>query len=235
MRKNRIKEIKRMRIGDLNANAKNWRTHPDYQKRVVNDLLDQVGVADVVLAYVADADQETGKLTLIDGHLRQEEDPEQIWDVAVLDVNDAEADMLLATIDRSVQLAGVDSAKVVALTEGLRADGFALRDLLEGAMREAKGLQDNQDEDQEKTKAGDDGKIPEMELGPFEHYDYILLLFKSTLDFDAVCDKLGIQKESFIVPGGVRDGGKEKTAARKIGTGRAIDGAKAMEILCSPQ
>jgi hypothetical protein len=55
---------------------------------------------------------------------------------------------------------------------------------------------------------------PEMELLPYEHYDYIVLFFKDSRDFLAAADHFGLQKMK--VPGYV---GK-----KTIGLGRVVDG-----------
>lgn len=64
--------------------------------------------------------------------------------------------------------------------------------------------------------------FPEMELQAFEHYDYVVLLFQNSMDFLAAVERLGLKKVEFNA------GAK----ARKVGVGRAIDGKKALEILC---
>ncbi len=55
---------------------------------------------------------------------------------------------------------------------------------------------------------------PEMELLPYEHYDYIVLFFKDSRDFLAAADHFGLQRVK--VPGFV---GK-----KTIGLGRVVDG-----------
>jgi hypothetical protein len=55
---------------------------------------------------------------------------------------------------------------------------------------------------------------PEMELQPYEHYDYIVLFFRDARDFLAAQDHFGLQKVR--VPGYV---GK-----KTIGLGRVVDG-----------
>ena len=60
-----------------------------------------------------------------------------------------------------------------------------------------------------------------MECQPFEHYDYVMLLFRHEQDFQRACEVLGIEKVQVTYPGGLR----------KIGLGRCIDGAKAIDRL----
>jgi hypothetical protein len=70
-------------------------------------------------------------------------------------------------------------------------------------------------------RAGPGGVIPAMECQPFEHYDYLMLMFRNEQDFQRACEILGIQKVQVTYPGGLK----------KIGLGRVIDGAKAIERL----
>ncbi len=110
--KNRIVAHRRVRAADLRPHPRNPRTHSAAQRAALNAILAEVGLARSVLAYVADADKPLGDaapLTLIDGHLRQEELRAAEVEVEVLDVTDAEADMLLLTLDPLAQQAGYDS------------------------------------------------------------------------------------------------------------------------------
>jgi len=91
--RDRVKELRRMRAGDLAPNPKNWRTHPKAQKDALRGILAEVGIADALLA----RELPDGRLMLIDGHLRADTTPDQIVPVLVLDVDEAEADKLLLT------------------------------------------------------------------------------------------------------------------------------------------
>ena len=93
--RDRIKDFRRVPARDLVVNPKNWRKHPAAQAEALRGLLDQIGYADALIA----RELPDGRLMLIDGHLRAETTPEQPVPVLVLDVNEAEADMILATLD----------------------------------------------------------------------------------------------------------------------------------------
>jgi len=119
--KDRIKELRRVKASELLPNPKNWRTHPDNQKNALKAILAEVGYADAVLAY------ETPKgLMLVDGHLRAETTPDNMVPVLVLDINEAEADKLLATIDPLAGLAQQDSEKLAELFQNLKDMGDTL-------------------------------------------------------------------------------------------------------------
>jgi len=68
-------------------------------------------MADAVLA----RELEDGSLMLIDGHLRAETIGEEEVPVLVLDVNEAEADKILATLDPLAAMAEADAAKLDAI------------------------------------------------------------------------------------------------------------------------
>jgi hypothetical protein len=123
--KNRIVAHRRVRAADLRPHPRNPRTHPPAQRAALLAILAEVGLARSVLAYVADADKHLGDaapLTLIDGHLRQEELRQAEVEVEVLDVTDAEADKLLLTIDPLVRLAEYDEKTLDRLRESVETE-----------------------------------------------------------------------------------------------------------------
>ena len=106
----RITELRRLRAADLMANPRNWRRHPEPQRRALRAVLDQIGMADALLAREVD-----GQLVLIDGHLRADLDPEAIVPVLLLDVSEEEAATLLATLDPLAGMAVADPVALAAL------------------------------------------------------------------------------------------------------------------------
>jgi hypothetical protein len=121
-RRNRIKEHRRVRAGDLVPHEHNWRRHPAEQRAALEAILDDVGFARSLLAY----ELPDGRLKLIDGHLRADLDPDALVTVEVLDVGDAEARKLLLTIDPLAALAQADQAALDALRQVTETDQAAL-------------------------------------------------------------------------------------------------------------
>jgi DNA modification methylase len=107
MIRDRIQDLRRVRAGDLRPSPKNWRRHPESQRKAMQAALAEIGFADALLARETD-----DGLELIDGHLRADLDPEQQVPVLVLDVDEQEAGKLLATLD---PLAGMAEADLEAL------------------------------------------------------------------------------------------------------------------------
>jgi len=120
--KNRIVEHRRVRASELKPHPLNWREHPKSQQQALKAILEEVGVARSLLCYVAEEDRgrRTGRevqegflldepapepLTLIDGHLRADLNPQEMVDVEILDVDDEEARKLLFTLDPLTELA----------------------------------------------------------------------------------------------------------------------------------
>src|ERR1700733_14387490 len=99
--KNRIKEHRTVRVGDLVPHELNPRTHSQEQREALEALLGEIGFARSLLAY----ELPDGRLKLIDGHLCRAFDPEMLVEVEILDVNEEEARALLLSIDPLAQLA----------------------------------------------------------------------------------------------------------------------------------
>src|SRR5436305_4224380 len=99
--RNRIKEHRRVRAGDLVPHEWNFRVHPELQRDALRALYARVGFARSLLAY----ELPDGRLKLIDGHLRRDLDPDMEVDIEVLDVGEEEARALLLSIDPLASLA----------------------------------------------------------------------------------------------------------------------------------
>ena len=137
--RSRVVALTRVPAKDLRANPKNWRTHPAKQREAVEAILQDVGIADAMLARRAD----DGSLVLIDGHLRADIAAEQEIPVLLLDVTEAEADKLLATLDAITQMAGFDRAKLDALLSAEPRREDALEQLLDELAAKAALSQEN--------------------------------------------------------------------------------------------
>jgi len=122
--RNRVKELRYVPASQLQPNPKNWRTHPQSQQDALRGILAEVGYADALLA----RELPDGTLMLVDGHLRAETTPEQEVPVLVLDIDEAEADKLLLSLDPLAALAETNAVALDALlrevdtgSEGLQA------------------------------------------------------------------------------------------------------------------
>ena len=136
--RDRISELRRVPASELQPNPKNWRTHPKAQADALKGVLAEVGIADAVLA----RELEDGTLMLLDGHLRVETMGDQILPVLVLDVDEAEGDKVLATLDPLAAMAGSDAAKLDAILREVDTGSPELQQMLSDLAEDAGLYQD---------------------------------------------------------------------------------------------
>jgi hypothetical protein len=144
--RDRIRELRRVPASELRPNPKNWRTHPQAQADALRGVLAEVGIADAVLA----RELKDGTLMLLDGHLRVETMGDQILPVLVLDVDEAEGDKVLATLDPLAAMAEADAVKLDAILREVDTGSAEVQQLLADLAQDA-GL----------YKETQDGKAPE--------------------------------------------------------------------------
>ena len=125
---------------------------------------------------------------------------------------------ILATLDPVGAKAQGDAEAYAALVESVQAESLWVRDLIHNTQA---GLVAAGDDGDEEPAPEQSSVLAQMECQPFEHHDYIMLLFRNEQDFQQACEVLGIKKVEVQYPGGLK----------KIGLGRVIDGAKAIEKL----
>jgi hypothetical protein len=109
------------------AHPGNWRDHPKAQADALLGVLKEVGIAGALLAYRSE--RQGGALVVIDGHLRKDAAPTK-WPVLVLDVNDEEADYLLATHDPLAAMATADAGALDALLSSVNSGEAAVQAML---------------------------------------------------------------------------------------------------------
>ena len=153
--RDRIRELRRVPASELRPNPKNWRTHPEAQANALKGLLAEVGIADAVLA----RELEDGTLMLLDGHLRAETLGDEIVPVLVLDVDEAEGDKVLATLDPLAAMAEADKTKLDEILRQIDTGSPDVQQLLADLADEA-GLY--QDEDKEVVE----DEVPEPPSDP---------------------------------------------------------------------
>lgn len=153
--RDRIRELRRVPASELRPNPKNWRTHPKAQADALRGVLAEIGIADAVLARELD----DGSLMLLDGHLRLETMADQTIPVLVLDVDEAEGDKVLATLDPLAAMAESDAAKLDAILREVDTGSPELQQMLADLAEDA-GLY--QDADKEITE----DEVPEPPADP---------------------------------------------------------------------
>ena len=124
--RDRIKDFRRVPANSLFPNPKNWRVHNNRQSNILKGILAEIGYADALLV----RELSDGSLQLIDGHLRAETTPNQQVPVLVLDLNDAETDKLLATLDPLTALADTDQTMLDDLLAQIETENVAVQEFL---------------------------------------------------------------------------------------------------------
>lgn len=135
--KDRIKELRRVPASQLIPNPKNWRTHPEKQRNAIQGVLAEIGYADALIA----RELPDGSLMLLDGHLRAETTPNQEVPVLVLDLDEAEADKLLATLDPISAMAGKSDELYADLIAEMETSSAAVRELLDQTLGIPEGIE----------------------------------------------------------------------------------------------
>ena len=131
--RDRIKELRRVPANELRPNPNNWRTHPEKQLNAIRGVLAEVGFAGAELA----RELEDGTLELIDGHARAEVAGTAEVPVLVLDVNEAEANKILATFDPIGAMADSDAAKLDAVLRDVETANEDLSQMIADLANEA--------------------------------------------------------------------------------------------------
>jgi len=121
--RDRVKELRRVPAAQLRPNPRNWRTHSEAQRNALQGVLADVGYAGALLA----RELPDGSLELIDGHLRAETTPDMPVPVLILDVNEEEAKLILATHDPLAGMAGVAAEALDALLAEIHTDNPAVQ------------------------------------------------------------------------------------------------------------
>ena len=165
--RDRVKEFKRVKASELRQNPKNWREHPEGQRRALQGVLDEVGIAGALIA------RETPDgLELIDGHLRSDVDSETEWPVLVLDVDENEADILLASIDPIGSMAEENEIALSDLLSGLVIENEYLSEILSAIDEPDYSILDSEDvESQLDSMEGEAKRGLLIEFNPDDYND----------------------------------------------------------------
>lgn len=130
--RNRIRELRLMRAGDLVPNPRNWRLHPKLQREAMQGVLKELGYTDALIA----RELPDGKLMMLDGHLRAEITPDTLVPVLIVDVTAEEADKILLTLDPIGAMASADTARLSELLDQVKFESGTVDAVLEGLREE---------------------------------------------------------------------------------------------------
>lgn len=124
--RDRVKELRKIRAGDLVPNERNWRMHSQGQRDALAGVLEEIGYADALLA----RELPDGSVELLDGHCRRELTPDTIVPVLIVDLDDAEAAKLLVTLDPLAAMADADAEKLESLLRDVDSGNETVQQML---------------------------------------------------------------------------------------------------------
>lgn len=127
-----------MKGSDLVPAPENYRLHPKKQREAMRKMLGRIGIVDGLIAY----EREDGTVQLINGHMRADEFGDIDWPVTILDVTEAEAREVLATLDPLSGLADIDKGKMEDLIKSLDQVPDFLPDVSADAAKKLKPMPD---------------------------------------------------------------------------------------------
>jgi hypothetical protein len=218
-----------VKIGDLRAAEWNPRTINDESARTLSESIREFGDLSGI---VVNADG-----TLISGHQRvkvltDEHGPDLVISggfltlpngnlIRVREVDWDETRAKAAAIVANNQAAqGKFTLSVFDLIDEIEDAAPDLSDRLSLRLVDVDGDDSQADPNAPATAAKDGPTVPGMELQPYEHYDYVLLLARTTADWYRLCHFLGI----------VRVNSSPIANGKKIGLGRAIPADKLLKM-----
>jgi hypothetical protein len=222
--RDRIVGFERIPAGELLNHEGNFREHPQAQKNAMSGVLSEIGFVGALVVYRSE--RAGGQYVLIDGHMRKNQFPlDEGMPCVVTDLNDEEADLVLQAFDAVSSLAHLDRRALQDLRDQNEFLDASVRVMLDGIdtalSKSGQGESAPSPGDPQAPAAAEGKTIPEMELQPFEHYDYALVLFRTTFDWLWFCERMGLQKVD----------GSPDPRRKKVGLGRAIPGDKLVAAL----
>ena len=125
-----------MQASELLPDERNWRRHPAGQVKAVRSVFRKIGIADAVIA------RETPEgLRLVDGHLRSDIDPDQVLPVLVVDLDEDESGIVLASLDPLAAMAERDNDALASLLQSLGREDEETASLLRSMHDDVPGLE----------------------------------------------------------------------------------------------
>ena len=194
----------------LKPNPLNPRSHPAMQRRALSDIFDGLGMIQPVIL-----NERTGRL--IDGHMRVEEYLERNQEeipVIVVDMSEEEERHALFWLDRIGEMRNIDPQAETLLQMSLESENEYIGRLLELASDPSEEL--IEDVEEAKPQRFED-KLG-VGLNPGERFNYVVLLFKTEIDWAAAHEHFDLQPE--------HDPLNPYSESRIVRMGRVVDGGR---------
>lgn len=196
--RDRIQGFKRIDPSKIDPDARNARRHPERQKSALRALLTKIGIVDAVVVRAVAG----GRYKLVDGHLRRDTIGQKI-PALIVDLNDAEAAEMLATMDAVGDLAEVDEAALRALVTDFE-PGPEVRAMLSALVDDAAPLDfgaglEAPDARGDGIRVDEEdafGALPSGDKEPFQQANFTLHVSQ----LEAIKEALA-KARAFVVPG----------------------------------
>ena len=130
--RDRIIEFTRIKASELTPHPQNWRKHPKEQQAAMSGILKEVGYVDALMVR-----KHEGGYQIIDGHLRAETTPDATVPVLVVDLNDAETALILATFDPIGAMAEASKEHLDSLLQQVSTTDAALQSVISDVAKDA--------------------------------------------------------------------------------------------------
>lgn len=215
--RNRIVRYGEADVDQVLANENNWRIHPRPQANSFISLAKSVGIVQNIIINLRTSELWPGgdrKVeTLVDGHMRVGEAiacGQKKLPATYVDLTPDEEATILASFDSLAVLAKPDKQQLDDIINSIRERSLQqsasdITGIIPTAQTPAAGVPKN--------------PVPNMELRPFEHYDYIMFVFTDSRDFLAAATMFDLKP----VNCGVQ-------SHPKIGIGRVINGQRLLQL-----
>jgi len=218
--KNRIVGYRDVPVAEILANPRNARVHGWAQEEALAAVLERVGIIQNVVI-----NQRTGRL--VDGHLRLAlavRRGEATLPATIVDLDETEEALVLATFDPLGALAEVDAGKLDALLREVQVDSAALQELL-ADLRETAGLEDEAEGDGERGAADGETLIDQaIQLAP--QREYVVIVCDAAAEFEELKRVLALQA---VRRGGYRPG----SAFDAVGTERVVPAERVIRAIAA--
>jgi len=209
-------KVKMMPIEELRKADYNPRSISDEDKKALERSLKRFGLVEPLVWNEATK-------RLVGGHQRLDvllEDGVKEVPVSIVNLPEVEEKALNVTLNNENVAGKWDFSKLDTLKQQISDE---IPDAYDQLNMFKIGEGDGDDDPDSGLNAGSEfdkagpGKHPEMELQMYEHYDYIVLLYKDQRDFMNAMQHFKLKKVDYSF-----------TSDKKIGLGRCLDGAKYM-------
>ena len=163
--KNRIVGSGEEQLDQIMFNPRNWRIHPLNQQDALKGVLEEVGWVQQVII-----NKRTGNL--IDGHLRCQlaaREGNKTIPVLYVDIDEAEEELVLATLDPIAGMAATDKQKLDELFAGIESENEQVNALIQ-EIAEKNGIEEiGADKWQDAF-----GSLPDEDRAPFQQMTFTL-------------------------------------------------------------